>query len=154
MFGTAAFVLILVLAGLVARFVPERIRMWVWAIVILCAVVPWSGWVGHSHWDRVEWVPFSEIARVRDVVLNVALYVPLGLFVAIGAPAASILRSLLRAGAIGLLLSVATEATQIFSHGRFPTTGDVVTNTLGALIGAWAAGLGRRRRATRDHEAA
>ena len=41
------------------------------------------------------------------------------------------------AAAYGFVLSLVTELTQVFSHGRFPTTNDLVMNTAGAAIGAW-----------------
>jgi len=49
---------------------------------------------------------------------------------------------------LGLALSLATEATQIFSHRRFPSATDVVTNTTGALVGAWLATRFPRRAAS------
>lgn len=125
---------VLLLAFIAVHAVPSRYRLALWILVIIGGVVPWVGFVGHSHWSRVGWLPFiSGPVRLRDIVINVALYVPFGWFF----PArSSRLGSILRAGAAAVLLSVATEATQVYSHGRFPSMTDVVTNVAGAVIGS------------------
>ena len=40
-------------------------------------------------------------------------------------------------------LALTTEATQVFSHGRFPSMTDVVMNSIGAGLGAMGS-AGRR----------
>ena len=69
-----------------------------------------------------------------DVVLNVLLFVPLG---------AALRHAGLRprhAAAVGLVASVSIELLQAFAvPGRDGTVSDVVTNTLGAALGAWLA---------------
>jgi glycopeptide antibiotics resistance protein len=143
-FGTIAFVLIVVLFVLVEHVVPDRARLVVWSLIVIGGVVPWSGWGGHAHWDRVEWIPFSTAIRPRDIVLNVLFYVPVGWFFV--SPGRKDRRAALgQAVAYGFVLSVVTEATQVFSHRRFPGTSDVVTNTTGAVLGAVMAARWRRR---------
>jgi glycopeptide antibiotics resistance protein len=134
----AAVVLVL-LTGLVGVFVPRRHRFAVWCGVILAGVIPWFGWVGHPHWSRILWVPQIPPVPLRDAVVNVLLYVPFGYFFV--APAGAAMRRPLWGIACAVAFSVVTEATQIYSHGRFPSMGDVMTNTLGACIGAAAAAL-------------
>lgn len=97
---------------------------------------------GHPHWYKVAWTPFaSGIVRPHDLLLNAALYFPLGWF----APGGSIPRRMLAAAALALPLSAALETAQVWSHVRFPSATDVVMNVTGALVGAaWAA---RRARA-------
>jgi len=135
-FGVVAFVLIVVAFVLVSRLVPPRARLPVWILIVLAGVVPWSSWMGHAHWDGVEWVPFTRNVRLRDVVLNVLFYAPIGYFLA--ARRASTRRNVVvTAAVVGFALSVATELSQVFSHGRFPAMTDVVSNLTGAVIGAW-----------------
>ena len=65
---------------------------------------------------------------MTDVVLNVAFYVPFGL---LAARATSWPTAL----AAAALLSLVTEAAQLYSTTRFPALLDLVLNTLGAAIG-------------------
>lgn len=113
--------------------------MLVWCCIILGGVIPWFSWVGHPHWARILWVPQFPPVALRDVVVNVLLYVPFGYFFV--APSGAAMRRPVWGVVFALLFSVVTEATQIYSHGRFPSMGDVATNTLGACIGVVAASL-------------
>lgn len=139
LFGVVAFVLIVLTAVAVGHFVPRRLRVLVWALVIVGGVVPWSSWTDHGHWDRIEWLPFARSVRPRDIVLNVLFYVPFGYFLADGRSRRSARHMLRSVGVTAFVLSVATELSQVFSHGRFPAATDVLTNTLGAVAGAWLA---------------
>ncbi|MDP9203224.1 MAG: VanZ family protein [Gemmatimonadota bacterium] len=87
--------------------------------------------------------PFSlafalDLHGVADNLLNVGLFVPLGL--AIGWKS----RRLASAVLCGLLLSTAIELTQTIVPGRDPGLSDIVFNTLGAGLGVL---LGRHPRA-------
>lgn len=115
-----------------------------WVGVILAAVVPWSGFRAHSHWAEIIWFPFSTPPELTatDLVANVLLYVPFGFLYERATARRTGL--FLRGGFWALLLSVATELTQVYSHGRFPSVTDVVLNVLGACLGLYIAA--RRRR--------
>ena len=70
---------------------------------------------------------------LRDLLLNIALYVPFGLGLSLlGASTAG-------AGAISLLLTLAIEGLQTRLPGRFASGLDVATNAAGGLLGAWLA---------------
>ena len=98
--------------------------------------LPWSDLQGHAHWSRVSWVPFvAPVDNVRDVVLNVAVFVPFGFLLS---DEQSVNR---RLGMLGILaaaslLSGIGEFCQVYSPSRFPSATDVVSNTLGAAGGA------------------
>lgn len=112
-------------------------------LVLLLTTWPVHPFVGHAHWHMVEWVPFSRVVSVRDLVANVALFMPLGLAVAWSA------RRARRATAVivGLALSLFAEVYQVYCHDAFPTVTDLLANTLGAWLGAaWAVALARRNR--------
>lgn len=108
---------------------------YVWISIIVGIVVPWGRFVDHSHWIRVEWLPFvSESIRVRDILANALLYVPLGFWHRKFSGG-----SVKRVALYALALSIGSELTQVFSHGRFPSMTDVVCNTAGAACGSlWA----------------
>ena len=80
-------------------------------------------------------IPFTDPAdRPRDFVANILLFVPFGwLYGRRG--------SLLGAVAIAAVLSVAAEATQLFSTTRFPSATDITAALAGAALGAAAASL-------------
>lgn len=119
-------------------------------VILLVTVRPWYGFVGHSHWANVEWVPFSHGVRPFDCVANVLLFVPLGAALTWGrfgggeaplpggrSPWKSPRAAIVQATIAGALLSMAVELYQVYCHGHFPTMTDVLTNTTGAWLGAW-----------------
>ena len=118
--------------------------MWLgWIAIIVVIVVPWGDFQGHTHWFKVAWIPFvSKPVRMTDVVGNVLLYMPFGYGC----------RRLFRTGSsvwpgvlLAATLSIVTEATQLYSHWRFPSATDVTANLLGTLCGLYVAGFHVRR---------
>ncbi len=106
----------------------------VWSAVIVAATVPWTDFVGHTHWQKVQWVPFrSPPVRVIDVIVNILLYLPLGYtLLRASAPRARVWHAV----AVASVLSLAAEWSQLYSHSRFPSLQDVVCNVFGAWVGA------------------
>ena len=48
-------------------------------LIVAATTMPWSTYyVGHSHWAKVEWVPFSQRVRPVDFLLNILLFLPFG----------------------------------------------------------------------------
>ena len=82
--------------------------------------------------------------KIRDVAVNLLLYAPWGYFGAraLRSRPPSLLRSFGETGspwivvALAAVLSLATEASQLYSHGRFPSATDLTCNILGACAGA------------------
>ena len=108
--------------------------------LILFVVTPWYGLRDHSHWAAVRWIPFvSPPIRLRDILPNIVFYVPFGYLFVRGTGRSVIWKAVVGA----FLLSAATEFSQVYSHGRFPSTTDLVCNTAGAWLGAWWAGSRR-----------
>jgi glycopeptide antibiotics resistance protein len=117
------------------RFGP-RARFALWVLFIGFCVVPWSDLQDHTHWFKVQWIPFvSPPIKLRDIVVNVLLYWPFGYLLIRMAPR----RSWFAAALYAFALSVATEWTQLYSHSRFPSATDVACNVIGAALGAWSA---------------
>lgn len=122
---------LLLVGGVAVWLVPARYRFGVWLVIILVVVTPWRTFQDHAHWNRVRWVPFvSPPVRIGDILGNIMLYVPFGLFYKRerhGHPA-------LRSGIThAFLFSTGTELTQLFSHNRFPSAQDVLMNIAGAV---------------------
>ena len=110
-------------------------------------------WDGRVPLERLSLAPLT----LRDVPLNVLLFVPLGFGLA-GLKSVHRLHRFHRLEekiceicvicGLLLFLSVILEAAQLFLPARAPSVADVVANGLGALLGiwlyrAWAMGFGR-----------
>jgi glycopeptide antibiotics resistance protein len=112
-----------------------RPTLWVlfWMAVIVFLVFPIRSFTDHPHWERVQWIPFrGGPFRMRDVINNVLLYLPLGYAAFRLWPDAGVRRAV----ALAFLLSLTTEYVQVYSHRRYPSSGDLLCNTFGAWIGA------------------
>jgi glycopeptide antibiotics resistance protein len=80
----------------------------------------------------------------NDVVDNILLYIPFGVFAAY-AVERRILAAVMTATAAGFALSLFVELAQFYDMGRFQQISDIFANTLGALLGAAGAVAARRR---------
>jgi len=117
----------------------RRIGFGLWTAAILAATVPWTDFVGHTHWDKVQWIPFySPPIKLFDVVVNVLLYVPFGYQLARAFPGRA---RPWHAVALAATVSIAIEWSQLYSHSRFPSVQDVLCNVFGSWIGAITAGF-------------
>ena len=120
--------------GLTSRLTP-RACLVLWVGLIMLAVLPWADFQNHTHWWRMQWVPFvTPPIKVLDVLINLLLYMPFGYWFAEQRPTAG--RRVWRAVAAAAAISLATEYTQLYSHSRFPSLTDVTNNVVGAFIGA------------------
>jgi hypothetical protein len=89
------------------------------------------------------WCVGCGVFGTLDVILNVALFIPLGAAIAWRKPQA--LRWVARAAAVSLAVSLAIEMCQLFLvRGRDPTLSDIVGNTLGGTVGACLVTFGPR----------
>ena len=115
-----------------------------WLACILIVTLPWGSFQDHAHWDRVRWIPFlSPPFSILDLTGNVVAYLPAGyLFRRLAARRTGLWPAL----ACAVALSLMTEATQVFSHSRFPSMTDVICNGVGTWIGAaWARAQERKQ---------
>lgn len=100
--------------------------------LLVAAGYPWGDMVGHTHWSRVRWIPFSSWPLPPlDIAGNLLLGLPLGIVAGL-----SFTRGPVVAGAIALTLSLSIESMQLYSHGRFPSATDVLCNVTGAVVAA------------------
>ncbi|WP_175496921.1 VanZ family protein [Actinopolyspora alba] len=90
----------------------------------------------------------GETAAVVQLVANTVLLLPLGVVLPLRFRWA---RSVARIGLVALMASLAVEFAQYFlAVGRVSSTDDVILNTAGALLGAWAARGWRKWRSTSE----
>jgi len=82
-----------------------------WSALILAATVPWTDLVGHTHWRKVQWIPFkSPPVKAIDIVINVLLYVPFGFAWMRASPFRA---RLWHAAALAFVLAVAGARSQL-----------------------------------------
>ena len=74
-------------------------------------------------------------AQLGDALANILMFVPLGFLFQLAQPASADRRAL-RALLLGALLSLSVESAQLFLAERFSSPVDVITNALGAWLGA------------------
>lgn len=109
------------------------------ALIVFASLFPFEGWraQGISPWVFVTAALPPPYWTWFDVNTNIAGYIPLGFFLALGG-----LRSGLRWGAIplaflvGAALSLCMEFLQIYLPRRVPSNLDFVLNAAGTLVGA------------------
>jgi glycopeptide antibiotics resistance protein len=128
----------------------ERALLPLWALLIaMIGTFPLTNFVGHSHWEYVQWLPTADSFRSRrflfDIVANVALFVPLGYLLDRSLSARTPRRSLFLAAGVAGLLSMSMEWFQVYCHNRHPSLTDVASNVTGSLIGAFLSIRYRKR---------
>jgi glycopeptide antibiotics resistance protein len=119
----------------------QSVPLWAWWIPLVWAIsLPWAGLTKDPQWSRVHPVPFTDPAdRPRDLIANIALYIPFGYSLARGR------RWPLVVG-VTTGVSLVAEATQLFGTVRYPSATDVTAAVIGAAIGAaWRALAARQR---------
>jgi len=106
------------------------------AAILAATLLPWSNFVGHSHWAQVQWIPFyGHRLGWFDIAANIALFAPFGYFAGGLLSAPSRKKKNLWVLVAATLLSTSVEFLQIYSHGRYPSATDVGCNVLGAALG-------------------
>ena len=80
-------------------------------------------------------IRISLIPNFTDFIGNIILFVPVGFLFRLSRGKRRDLFCLM-ALAFGLLLSLAIESVQVFIPGRYPQVADIITNGLGAWLGA------------------
>ncbi|MDQ7073610.1 MAG: VanZ family protein [Gammaproteobacteria bacterium] len=84
--------------------------------------------------DQVQWMLIDTFS---DVIKNLFLFLPIGFLYALAHPqSTNALYS--KALLFGFLLSCSVELLQLLLHNRYSTGSDVISNTLGSLIGVFA----------------
>ena len=101
------------------------------ALPLLAAAFPWTDLTREPSWHRVLWVPFLSGYRIKDVILNVLVTVPIGLACGVARHRLAWLTAVGTAGVVSLFC----ELAQVFAPDRFPSGTDVLCNVLGAAFG-------------------
>lgn len=130
-------------------FSPHSVRLaWILAlayslVVVYASVQPFRGWrMPPPEILAFLTAPWPRYITLQDIVVNLAAYAPLGFLLSIGwgarhGPGPGVLAAVFCAAG----LSLGLEAVQMFLPSRIASNVDLLTNSLGALIGAMAAPL-------------
>ena len=122
-----------ILAGLLLSYV---------ALVIYASLAPFEPWLPWSDFEADFLIaPIPRYLSGIDLLLNLLAYLPLGwLAAALCARRHPGWNAVARATLVGALLSVAMELRQVLLPPRVASNVDLLSNTLGALLGAlpWA----------------
>lgn len=132
---------------------PRERRLIVGLLVVYLALLAWLilwklevPWVGAGSLRELKLVPFlaagdAGASTVREVVANVAFFVPLGAYAGLLAPTWRWRRAL----AVGAAVSAVLEIAQyVLAVGSSDVT-DVISNSAGSLLGFGLIALSRRR---------
>ncbi len=118
-------------------------------VILLGCLYPFRFSVRHGDINAVGALigSWAKTPQAVDLILNVPLYVPLGVFGALSISRRSQppWRRVALVTAGGALLSIAIELTQYFDASRYTAATDVYANVLGAFLGAAAVVLLFRR---------
>jgi glycopeptide antibiotics resistance protein len=122
---------------------PRLWLLWAWvALLVITPTLPWTDFVGHSHWDNVQWIPFQDFrmapTTLIDIVGNIGWFAIFGYLFHYRRDDRSV-ASLKPAILVALSLSLLLEGFQVFCHNRIPSMTDVTCNVLGAALGAFVA---------------
>jgi VanZ like family len=102
------------------------------SFILLCTLYPFQfNWNGYSSFTDLLW-GFEQRLDIRDFLLNIVLFMPLGLSLN-GLP--SRWKKLGVALVICMGLSTTVEVLQMALPGRNPNLLDIVSNSLGGLLG-------------------
>lgn len=122
----------------------KRLLLLTVALILYGSLYPWQ-----FDWWRSSESPVDVLLRswpaqvdrflLRDVALNLLLYVPLGMTALLAARRHSRAAALIGAVALGAGLSFAVELTQVYVPGRVCSLLDLACNFLGTIAGAFTA---------------
>lgn len=113
----------------------KTLARWLFApslLLILLATVAPLGAAGNSPGFALRACLICGERGVADAVLNVLLFAPFGVGLALRRGGAY-----LPALVAGVSVSLGVELAQLWIPGRDPSPGDVLFNSLGTLLGAW-----------------
>jgi VanZ family protein len=113
------------------------------ALVVYGSLFPLTGWQTPDA-SLLSWIRPLQDGRIifTDLVLNILVYMPLGLLLVAGlAPKLRPLSALLIAVIAGTALSFTMETLQQFLPGRVSSVHDLGTNMVGTLLGGLMAAI-------------
>lgn len=115
-------------------------------LIVYASWFPFSGWRG-SGLSPLTFLTFHmpQYWTMFDVIVNVIGYIPLGMLLVLALyPYLRGVWAILGAALLGIAVSGAMEAVQTYLPSRVPSSLDFLTNSAGALVGAFIGLAGAR----------
>ncbi len=138
----AAMVFLLPIFLVCHKLVFHKVKHTAMNIIFACYLIAVMSLVGLPNVTYVRFdltgnlIPFADmIPDMKNALLNVLLFVPMGFFLPV---LWEKYRNLKSTALMCLCLTVMIEVLQIFTY-RATDINDIITNTLGGVIGFWAA---------------
>jgi VanZ family protein len=128
-----------------AASMPQNRKPWAGVLLVFyVALVAYGSLFPLSNWRMPEddllaflVAPLPRYITRTDIATNILAYLPVGfLMAALLRPSMRLRRAALWAVGFGLVLSFAMETLQMFLPNRFSSNLDILTNGVGALLGA------------------
>lgn len=111
-------------------------------LIIHLSLYPYLGWrhigIGPLEFLDGPWIPVHQSILWRDITINVLGYIPLGFLLLMGLSELPARAERLLAPLIGILLSFGLEALQTYLPVRVPSKVDLLSNSIGIVIGTLA----------------
>lgn len=108
-------------------------------VVAHLSLYPYTGWrhigIGPFEYLSGPWIPIHQKLLWGDIVFNVIAYIPLGFLLLLGLSELPKNAERLIAPLAAIALSFGLEALQTSLPTRVPSKMDVLTNSIGAIIG-------------------
>lgn len=109
-------------------------------IVAHLSLYPYSGWrhigIGPFEYLSGPWIPVHQKLLWGDILFNVIAYIPLGFLLLLGLSELPNNAERLLAPLLAIAFSFGLEALQTSLPTRVPSKMDVLTNSIGAILGA------------------
>jgi VanZ family protein len=114
-----------------------------WVVIAYTSLQPFRGWWLPPEEIRAFLLaPWPRYITLEDVLINICAYVPLGFLLTRAYMARfEAASAVLLAAAVAMLTSLSMECIQMFMPTRIASNVDILTNSLGGLIGALASPL-------------
>ena len=115
-------------------------------LIVYASWFPFSGWRG-SGLSPLSFLTFAmpQYWTLFDVVVNVIGYIPLGMLLVLALyPVLRGAWAIVGAAILGIVVSGLMEAVQTYLPSRVPSSLDFLTNSAGALVGAFIGLAGAR----------
>lgn len=143
LFSSFGVLTLVIVAGLHSRWVADKKKFVLWALLVeylflvICATVVFRPTLPKHHLHLMPLWVYTDLAKsnhseaVRDIVVNLLIFLPIGALLAVINPSIKWYKVLL----IGLACSLAIEVLQYIFLKGVTQTDDLIHNTVSCMVG-------------------